>query len=325
MLTNRFVVFHVKLAFACVLAAGSVASAQMTLTPQGTARNFTLSTFATGFASSGGIGPIPIDFQNDGSILVGTYVDNRIYRFTNTDNQTVASTPFLTGYPNAELAHGIAHWGDRLFVSHYNSQTIDELNPDGSVNHTVAGGLGNARALLANPANGHLFTSTVQGVRDVNPNTGIFTTLTTQELDGITISPDGSTLYGAAISGGAFGHLLGYNTTTGAVVFDSGFVPGGLDGTALGFGQRTGFIYGNLNNGNVVEINLSTLEQVTIATGGSRGDFVSSDPSGSGDLLLTQTDRIIRLSGIPTPGAAALLGVAGLFASRRRRSSGVVA
>ncbi|MFA6045479.1 MAG: hypothetical protein WC718_10880 [Phycisphaerales bacterium] len=308
------------MALATLCAAGTAAQAQLSLTPAGVSRNFAISTFASGFASSSGIGPIPIDFQPDGSVLVGTYTDNRIYRFNNTDNQTVAGTPFLSGYPSSELAHGIAHWGDRLFVSHYNSQTIDELNADGSVNHNVASGLGNARALLANPANGHLFTSTVQGVRDVNPNTGIFTTLTTQELDGITISSDGSVLYGAAISGGLNGHLVGYNTTTGAVVFDSGFVGGGLDGIAIGYGLRAGYIYGNSNNGTVVEINLATLAQVTIASGGSRGDFVSSDPSGSGDLLLTQTDRIIRLSGIPTPGTAALLGLAGLVATRRRRA-----
>src|SRR5262249_30549668 len=57
-------------------------------------------------------------------------------------------------------------------------------------------------------------------------------------------------------------------------------------------------------------------------TGGSRGDFVAPDPSKSGDLLLTQSDSIMRLSGIPSPGGAAMGAVVGVVAARRRRRAG---
>ena len=296
----------------------AAANADLTLTPDGITRGFALTTFASGFASSGNVGPVSIDFQTDGSILVSSFVGNRIQRFANTDNQSAATAPALS-YPPDEFPHGIAHFGSTVFVSRFGTQTIVQLNADGSINHTVATGLGNARDLLANPATGRLLTSTTTGIRDVNPVTGSFTTLVTDEADGISLSQDGSIVYGAIISGPRSGHLIGYSTSTGAPVFDSGFLSGGLDGTALGFGERFGYIYGNMNNGTVLEINLATLASTIIATGGSRGDFVSADPSGSGDLLLTQSDRIIRLSGIPSPSAAALLGLGSLLAARRRR------
>ncbi len=303
---------------AVVVSAGSAARADLTLTPAGVSRGFTLTTFASGFSSSGGVGPVAIDYQNDGSILVSSLVGNKIQRFANIDNQSAASAPQIN-YPSDEFPHGIAHIGSTVYVSRFSSQTIVELNADGSINRTVATGLGNARALLTNTSTGRLLTSTTTGIRDVDPITGTFTTLMNQEADGISLSADNSIVYGAMISGGLSGHLVGYNTTSGAIVFDSGFLSGGLDGTSVGYGQRAGFIYGNFNNGSVVEINLATLETTVIATGGSRGDFVSADPSGNGDLLLTQTDSVLRLSGIPAPSAAALFGLGGLLAARRRR------
>ena len=68
----------------------------------------------------------------------------------------------------------------------------------------------------------------------------------------------------------------------------------------------------NNNDGTVVEVNLTTLTQTLIATGGSRGDFVLVDPN-DGNLLLTQSDRIIRLHGqfapVPEPSTILVLGI----------------
>ncbi len=308
------------LACACGLMAMSIASAssaQMVLTAAGIARGFSLSTFATDFQSVSGIGPLAIDYQTDGSILVSSYATGAIQRFANVDNQSSLTAPVIN-YPAGEFAHGIAHFGSTVYASRYGSQTVVQLNPDGSINHTVVSGLGNARDIEANFATGRLLVSCVQGLRNLDPASGLYTTLTSEEADGITLSADGSVIYGAMISGAHSGHLVGFDTTSGAIVFDSGFVGGGLDGTTLGYGTRAGFIYGNLNNGSVIEIELATLTQTLIAVGGSRGDFAASDPTGSGDMLLTQSDRVMRLSGIPSPGGIAVLGMGLLCATRRR-------
>ena len=46
----------------------------------------------------------------------------------------------------------------------------------------------------------------------------------------------------------------------GAQVFDSGFIPGGPDGTAIGTsGSIAGELFVNTNGGTVVEVNINSL------------------------------------------------------------------
>jgi hypothetical protein len=93
------------------------------------------------------------------------------------------------------------------------------------------------------------------------------------------------------------GRAEGFDITTEAKVFDSGTISGWPDGIALGKGPVAGNLFVNTNGGTVVEVNLATSVQTVIASGGSRGDFVTVDANNA-TLLLTQTDRIMRL----TPG-----------------------
>jgi hypothetical protein len=104
------------------------------------------------------------------------------------------------------------------------------------------------------------------------------------------LTADGSTVYSAT-----GGHVLGFNTATGAQVFDSGAITG-VDGTAIGIGQFAGTLFANTNDGRVVEVPLNGAPQIVIASGGSRGDFVTVDPH-DGSLLLTQTSTVLRLTG----------------------------
>ncbi len=77
-----------------------------------------------------------------------------------------------------------------------------------------------------------------------------------------------------------------------------------VDGTILGSGALAGYLFANTNDGRVVMISAAdpSIQQV-IASGGSRGDFAIVDPSND-TILLTQTDRIERLS-LPITGVAA--------------------
>ena len=111
--------------------------------------------------------------------------------------------------------------------------------------------------------------------------------------DGLAFDPSAGILY-AAIHDGPGGQVQGFDITTKAVVFDSGTIAGGPDGIALGKGPVAGNLFVNTNGGTVVEVNLATAAQTVIASGGSRGDFVTVDPN-NGTLLVTQSDRIMRL------------------------------
>src|SRR5262249_52086748 len=145
------------------------------------------------------------------------------------------------------------------------------------------------------PTNGHLFAATLNNniIYDIDPVAKTKSVFVNASADGLSVSPDSTILYAAATNG----HILGFNIATKAQVFDSGAIPGGVDGTAAGVGPIFGqYIFANTNGGQVYEVNLTTLAQTLIATGGSRGDYVTVDPSNS-TLLITQTDRIMRLSG----------------------------
>ncbi|MBI1190792.1 MAG: hypothetical protein GC200_08965 [Tepidisphaera sp.] len=306
MVKNRVVLLRAGMCVAVVLAAGSAASAQMMLTPAGVSRGFQLSTFVNN-VTIGNLGPIGLDYFN-GGVTVSAY-NGEVRQFANVDNQIWTDGSIVGNY-GQNNGTGLAHFGGQQFLAEQSAGRIVTL-PSGNTLATI----GFATGMVANNADGMLYVSNVSQIFKVNPGNGQVTVFNNQAADGLSLSPAGDILYAAANSG----HVLGYNTSSGQLVFDSGFIPGGIDGTAVGFGTRLGYLYVNTNGGTVVEVNLSDLTQTVIASGGSRGDFVASDPSGSGDLLLTQYDRVLRLSGIPTPGTAALLGVAALASCRRRR------
>src|SRR5206468_1603249 len=153
---------------------------------------------------------------------------------------------------------------------------------------------------VADPLRGHLFVATSNApspaIYDVDPVAKTASLFQSIDADGLTLSGDGRTLYAAAFRE----RILGFDTTTRARVFDSGTIPF-VDGPALGTGSLAGKIFANVNDGTVWEVDLATSVQTLLASGGSRGDLVAVDPS-DGTLLLTQTDRILRLHGPPPCG-----------------------
>jgi hypothetical protein len=322
------------LAASALLAIAWPAQAQLTLTPAGMADNFTLSTFASGFPDGGTtVGPLGMAFVG-GKVLVSDYPGNVRVFATDTDGQTAASAPIAQNYGGAN-AVGMAQVGGKIYMTQQSANTLVQINNDGTFNQVIATGLPGATGIVADSFTGNVYVSAVNNstIYTINPVTKTATPFKNIEADGLSLSSDGSVLYGA----NGNGHIYGFDTTTAAQIYDSGFIPDGVDGTAIGTGALAGNLFVNTNKGTIYEVNLGTNAQTLIANGGTRGDFVSVDPT-NGTLLLTQTDSIVRLSApsgggfgggngtVPEPSTVAsfalgALGLAGLLLRARRRTS----
>lgn len=312
-------------AFAVIALSATGAMAQMTLTQAGIDRGFQLTTFASNFPTVSGIGPRGVHFEADGRVLVSS-LNGQVRRFDNVDGQSALNvTPFVT-FSGTDNANGMGRIGSdpSIYLAQHNNNRVIRMNRDGTNQVTVAT-VPSALDIAVHPTTGELFVtgsgSGSGGVFRVNPVTGTVATLSPpgERADGITITPDGSRIYVANYGGSSPSRIVGYDTSSGLEVFRTAQIPGNIDGLALGFGPLTGYIYSVTNDGRFWEMNLSTQALTLIGTGGSRGDLMASDPSGSGDVLFTQANSVLRLSGIPTPSTAALLGLGGLLAARRRR------
>ena len=176
---------------------------------------------------------------------------------------------------------------------------------------------------------GHLVAASANGIFDINPATGASTLIKNVNADGVSVSADGTTVY-AAVGG----NVLGFNFS-GTQVYDSGNI-GSPDGTGViqGSNPFSGDIIANDNDGTVKLLDPVAHMVVTIASGGTRGDYVGLDLT-NGSLFLTQSDSVYRLTcgpdcsfappppAVPEPASLTLIGtgllVFGLI--RRRRNN----
>ncbi|MBI1779375.1 MAG: hypothetical protein HYR63_28925 [Proteobacteria bacterium] len=267
--------------------------AQMSLTPAAIAAGFSLSMFADNFPATGS-GPLGIAFPSSGGVMVTDTPGNiRIFP-TDTDNQNALTVPALANYGNNN-AVGLATFGTNIYMTQEFQADVVQLNINGTVNQVIVTGIPNATGIILNPVNGHLFVSSPNNniIWDVDPARKTKQTFVNVfYAEGLAITADGRTLYASIPN---TGHVLGYDTSNGNQIFDSGFIPGVPAGIALGTGKLAGHIFVNTNGGTLVEVNLSTVAQTLLATGGTRGDLATADPNGT--LLLTQSDDILRLTG----------------------------
>lgn len=298
------------------------------LTPEGIADGFTLTTFLSGYPSAQ-YGPLAQGILPNGNVITGSASPNSIYVFADHDGQTLSdalvATPytFTTGNPNYAMATA----GGQVYGAQLDGGVYEKFNSDGT--HTAIAGLSKARNYLGmwgNPVDGHIVSSSNQGLIDIDPVKQTFRVINpTFGFDGVTISPDGKTVYAAIGSA-----IRSYDYATGALL-QTYYVGHRPDGTGvITGGPRDGQVVINNNEGTVSVLNPVTGAVTIIATHGTRGDFVSPDTR-NGTLFLSQKESIVRLScgpgcsiggpPVPLPGAVLLFGtgLAGLGAWARLR------
>jgi hypothetical protein len=164
--------------------------------------------------------------------------------------------------------------------------------------------------------NGHLLGAGNSGIIDIDVSgaTPTFRVVTTTSSDGVTVSPDGKTVYNTGVTG--------FDIATGNIVYGTFGVPEADGMGVISGGALNGDIVVNSNDGSVYLLD-KLGDQTIIADDGSRGDYTSPDRT-NGSLLLTQSDSIWRLSvaggsigggsTVPEPStwAMMLLGFVGL-------------
>ncbi len=314
---------------AALLLVPALAHADLAITPANAGRGFVVTSYATGFSNSGTYGPVGVAFLANQHVLVTDTDNGVLYGLpSHTDGQAVVTADSISGYTSAVWALAQVQIAGTWHVFGSDLGNFLELDPaSGAVTRTIygAGGYGIAPVPpgVSGPNAGHLFVGGGGFLWNVDPVAWSATPVAYGLIaygDGIAISPDGSLLYIVRSDS-----LYAINTTTWGNTFTGLAHAGeGFDGIALGVGSLAGYVYVNCNNGDLWEFGLAGGPHAgvdhVLASGGTRGDFIAVDPnvrggnsSGYPTLLLTQTDRLVRLAipgggwfGPPTSSTAAI-------------------
>ncbi len=258
------------------------------------AAGFASSLYATGFASSGissGVGPVGLVMDSSGTLYVADNANGELY--------TVPAGGGVAKPLAQDQLFGLAESSSgRLYGATLGGTIYEVSKTTGALIRDIVS-VGSAEGIGFDPLSGDLFVDAtanneiirVSHLEDGQPvTTSVYAT--GAPLDGIDFG-SGGTMYVANTGAGIVYSVSGTNQPAphNLVVAARLPVP---DGTAVGGTAGSQFLAVNENNGNVMMVNLTTGAQTLIASGGTRGDFVTV---GSDECLYaTQSASIERVT-----------------------------
>ena len=302
------------------------ANASLTLTAAGISDGFTLTTFLSGYSAQ--YGPLAQGIAPNGDVITGSLLNTAgvggptIMVFKDVDGQHLSNAVFSPSYTcisgNCNFAMTTA--GGQVYGAQAQGGIYEHFNNDGTfspIPNLAALGLRDNLGMWGDPVNGHIITTSNEGLVDIDPIAGTFRVINPSvNGDGVSVSPNGAIAYVEV--GGA---INSYDIASGALLktYIAGSAP---DGTGvISGGAFNGDVVVNGNFGTVGLLDPTTSSFVIIANGGTRGDFVSAD-SNNGTLFLSQNEAVDRLScgagcsfagpppTAPEPSTFALFGMA---------------
>ena len=288
--------------------------------------------FGIAFVPPGPLGSVLVAADDNPSTNQPT--DN-VYLFTDADNQIANGTSITATYgpgsDNTVRARGLAQLPDPNNPGSYNYYLAEQLAGGGMVVQVSSTGtfVQNIAAVsgaigivpyppgINNQLNNHVFVSgdpnTIYDVDVTNPGAPPAKFVSPGvRIDGMAIDPHGTILYAVAEPGTPMqaetghGYVLGFALPGGQQVYKSNLFGLGPDGIAVGIGTLQGNLYvddhgADIGQGAIWEVSLATGAATQLTMNGSRGDFAAADKFSS-TLLVTQSDRIVRLHAPPGGG-----------------------
>ncbi|HND51258.1 MAG TPA: putative Ig domain-containing protein, partial [Pirellulaceae bacterium] len=273
------------------------------------------SAFAWGFADSGaGISPLGIAFSADGrSIYVsGGAGRNELYRFGVGGGQAV--TPLAT--LDVPLYDMLVDANGLLWATTGGGPLV-QLDPDtGEILNRYSDGVTLGMAAIAGTS--QFYVATSSGVQRFDSSTGKFSPFSSTRVDGLAIAPDGS-LWGATWPHD--GQIVKFDSHGRATVM----LDLGKEAEGLAFGQTdtplAGLLFVSHTDGTLTLVDVASLKATTLASGGSRGDFLHVSPDGR--VYVTQSNEIDVLSPVTPPRVVATTPIGGANLSQAIREATV--
>ena len=261
-------------------------------------RPFTAQSFVTNIQQSHGeVGAMAIAILDNGDVIAsGGSNRGSLYRFDREGGE--ANNPFATlNYPVFDLALD----KDGFLWGVTGGASLIKLDPQtGEIIKEYGDSI--TTGLAIHPDSGLIYIASGNGIEVFNPETEEFTHYSDIRVDNLAINPLDKTLWATTYP--KRGNVISFDgdgKATLMVEYDSP-----IDSIAFGETgtQLENIIFVSDNSGKLHMVDTASLESITIAEGGSRGEIVETTPDGK--VLVAQSNQIDIFNPVLSPDVKAI-------------------